>query len=96
MRLILPLVLFVAALSLGFGLALPLVRVERLFSLTDEPSLVAIVSELWGGGEMLLSTIIALFSIVCPCLKLGLLHVAAYGGHDAHWRVPGPVELVDA
>ena len=88
MRRILPLVLFVATLSLGFGLVMPLVRVERLFFLTDEPSLFSIVSGLWAEGEMLLSTVIALFSIVFPCLKLGLLHVAAYSEHDAHRRVP--------
>lgn len=88
MRLVLPLVLFAATLSLGLGLVLPLVRIDRLFFFTDEPSLLAIVSGLWADGEALLSMVIALFSIVFPCLKLGLLHVAAYGGRDAHRSVP--------
>jgi paraquat-inducible protein A len=67
---------------------LPLVRIERLFFLTDEPSLLAIVSGLWAEGETLLSLVVALFSAVFPCLKLGLLHVAAYSGHQTHQRVP--------
>jgi paraquat-inducible protein A len=90
MRYVLPLALFAATLSLGLGLVLPLVRVDRLFVFTDEPSLLAIVSGLWAEGETLLSLVIALFSIVFPCLKLGLLHVAAYsrehaGHHILSW-----------
>ena len=88
MRSLLPLVLFAATLSLGLGLVLPLIRIDRLLFFTDEPSLIAIVSGLWMEEEALLALIVALFSIVFPCLKLGLLHVAAYGGHDAHNRVP--------
>lgn len=88
MRLFLPIVLFASTLSLGLGLVLPLIRIDRLLLFTDEPSLLAIVSGLWWEGEMLLSAVIALFSIVFPCLKLGLLHVAAYGERDAHHVVP--------
>jgi paraquat-inducible protein A len=88
MRPILPLLLFAATLSLGLGLVLPLIRIDRLLLFTDEPSLLAIVSGLWAEGEMLLSAVIALFSIVFPCLKLGLLHVATYGGSDMHNGVP--------
>ena len=88
MRYVLPLALFAAALSLGLGLALPLVRIDRLFVFTDEPSLLRIVSGLWGEGETLLSIVIALFSIVFPCLKLSLLYVAAFGGEHAGWRIP--------
>lgn len=88
MRLFLPLVLFASTLSLGLGLVLPLIRIDRLLLFTDEPSLLAIVSGLWWEGEMLLSTAIAFFSIVFPCLKLGLLHVAAYGERHALHNVP--------
>lgn len=88
MRPILPLLLFAATLSLGLGLVLPLIRIDRLLLFTDEPSLLAIVSGLWAEGEMLLSAVIALFSIVFPCLKLGLLHVATYAGSDMHNGVP--------
>ena len=88
MRSLLPLVLFAATLSLGLGLVLPLIRIDRLLLFTDEPSLLAIVSGLWVEGEALLSLVVALFSIVFPCLKLVLLHVAAYGGRDAHNHLP--------
>ena len=88
MRSFLPLVLLAATLSLGLGLVLPLIRIDRLLFFTDEPSLIAIVSGLWVEEEALLALIVALFSIVFPCLKLGLLHIAAYGGRDAHNSVP--------
>lgn len=88
MRPLLPLILFAATLSLGLGMVLPLVRIERLFFLTDEPSLLAIIAGLWTEGEVTLSAVIALFSIVFPCLKLGFLHVAAYEGKQARDRIP--------
>ena len=88
MRSILPLILFAATISLGLGLVLPLIRIDRLLLFTDEPSLLAIVAGLWTEGEMLLSLVVVLFSVVFPCLKLGLLHVAAYGEGDAHHGVP--------
>ena len=88
MRFFLPLLLFIATFSLGLGLVLPLVRVDRLLVFTDEPSLLAIISGLWAENETLLSIIIALFSVILPCLKLGLLHVVAYGGKHANQRIP--------
>jgi paraquat-inducible protein A len=88
LRIALPLVLFAAALSLGLGLVLPLMRVERLYFLTDEPSIIAVIAGLWMESEMLLATVIALFSIVFPCLKLGLLNIVAYAGNGAHDQVP--------
>ena len=87
-RIALPLALFASALALGLGLVLPLLRVERLYFLTDEPSIVAIVAGLWAENEILLATIIVLFSIVFPCLKLGLLNIAAYAGDGAPDGVP--------
>jgi paraquat-inducible protein A len=88
MRLALPLILFAATLSLALGIALPLIRVERLFVFADEPSLVGIIQGLWHEGDWALAAIIALFSVVFPCLKLGLLHAAAYGGDGAEARIP--------
>lgn len=86
MPLVFPIVLFLATLSFGLGLVLPLIQVERLFLFTDEPSLVGIVAALFAEGDMLLGLVIALFSIVFPALKLALLHVAAYGTPAA--RIP--------
>ena len=88
MHFALPLILFAAALSLGLGLVLPLVRIERLFFLTDEPSLLAIVAGLWTEREILLSAVVASFSIIFPCLKLGQLHVVAYSGTGTAGQIP--------
>jgi paraquat-inducible protein A len=88
MRIALPLILFASSLSLALGLVLPLMQVERLYFLTDEPSLLAIIAGLWTEGEALLATVIALFSVIFPVMKLGLLNVAAYAGAEAARRVP--------
>ncbi len=88
MRFALPVMLFASALSLGLGLVLPLIRIDRLYFLSDEPSLLKIVAGLWSDGEILLAAIIALFSIILPCLKLGFLHVAAYTDANESISVP--------
>lgn len=88
MRILLPLALFAAAFSYGLGLVLPLVRIEKLFVLTEEPSLAAMIAGLWDTGEIALAAVVALFSVAFPLAKLGLLHVAAYGGPDGHRMVP--------
>ena len=88
MRLAFPLVLFSATFSLALGIVLPLIRVERLFLFSDEPSLIAMIAGLWSEGDRLLAGIIGLFSVVFPCTKLGLLHIAAYAGEGAGLHVP--------
>ena len=88
MRLPLPLILFAATLCFALGIVLPLIRVERLYLFTDEPSLTGIVVALWTGGDGLLAAAVALFSIVFPSLKLALLHIAMHGGTEAHARLP--------
>ena len=72
MRRLLPLLLFAATVCFTLGIALPLIRMERLFLFTDEPSLAAMLFGLWAGGDMLLAATVGLFSIVFPALKLGL------------------------
>jgi len=86
---LLPLVLFAATFSLALGLVLPLISVERLFVFADEPSLVAMIAGLWAEGDRALSGIIGLFSVAFPCMKLALLHLAAYGGKGWAARIPG-------
>ncbi len=88
MRFVLPIVLFVSALSLGLALVLPLIRIDRLYFLSDEPSLIAIISGLWTEGEGMLAIIVTVFSVILPCFKLGLLHVAAYAGPAGTGRIP--------
>ncbi|APH74483.1 paraquat-inducible protein A [Aquibium oceanicum] len=88
MRIALPLILFAATLCFALGIVLPLIRVERLYFFTDEPSLAGIVLALWVGGDWLLAAAVGLFSIVFPSLKLALLHVAMHGGAETHARLP--------
>ena len=87
MPLLLPLILFAATFSFALGIILPLIQVDRLFVFTDEPSLIGIVSGLWNEGDILLATVIGLFSLVFPALKLVLLHCAAYAEHHSP-RIP--------
>lgn len=88
MRFLVPVLLFAATIAFALGVTLPLIRIERFFLLSDEPSLVAVVAGLWRDGDPVLATAIGLFSIVFPAVKLGLLHVAAHGGGEAAARLP--------
>ena len=69
------LLLAAAAFCLALGITLPLLEMERLFVLTDRPSLIDVVTGLWRSGDPLLAAIIALASIVFPVAKIGVLHV---------------------
>jgi len=88
MRFLLPITLLAAAISFAFGLVLPLIRVERLFVFTDEPSLIAMISGLWSEGDIALAIVIALFSVIFPTIKLGVLYLAAYGDASGPVRIP--------
>jgi paraquat-inducible protein A len=91
MRLAVPLMLFAASLCLALGLVLPLIRLERLYVFTQEPSLIEIISGLWSENEWLLALVVGLFSVVFPIVKLGILHVLSYGA--AHERPAIPAWL---
>ncbi|MCR9123459.1 MAG: paraquat-inducible protein A [Phyllobacteriaceae bacterium] len=70
------LLLAAAAFCLALGITLPLLEMERLFVLTDRPSLVDVVAGLWTSGDPLLAAIIALASIIFPAAKIAALHLA--------------------
>ncbi len=65
--------MLVAGLSLGLGLTLPIIRMDRLYVFTQTPSILDLISGLWSDGEWLLSGLIALFSVIFPVLKLIVL-----------------------
>ena len=67
---IVPLFLVASAFSLALGLALPLVRFEKLYFFSETPSLIGIVTSLWSQGSPALAVVIALLSIVFPIAKL--------------------------
>lgn len=88
MRLALPILLFAATLCFGLGIVLPLLQIDRLYFFTDQPSLVGIVAGLWREGDVLLASVVGLFSLVFPATKLALLNVSAYAGDDGHALIP--------
>lgn len=89
MRFALPVLLFLATIAYALGITLPLIRVEKLYFFTEEPSLVGMIAALWQGGDPFLAILIALFSVVFPAIKLMMLHLAAHKGGAAHDLVPG-------
>jgi paraquat-inducible protein A len=62
--------LLVAAVSFGLGIALPLVRLERLYIFAETPSLLNVLVGLWREGSYSLSLVIGIFSIIFPLVKL--------------------------
>jgi paraquat-inducible protein A len=79
MRHLLAVLSLAATFCFALGIALPLVEVQRLYFLSDRPSLVDIITELWAEGEILLSLVIALFSLLFPAAKLVAMQLAALG-----------------
>ncbi len=64
----------VAAFALlGVGLALPVMRVEKLVFWEDDYSIVTGAMSLWRDGHRFLSCVIVVFSIVFPIVKLAAL-----------------------
>jgi paraquat-inducible protein A len=88
MRFLLPATLLLATVSFTLGITLPLVRVDRFFILSDEPSLLGMIGDLWAGGEWMIAALILAFSIAFPLVKLYLLSVAAYAGADHERALP--------
>lgn len=68
-----------ASFSLALGLTLPLVRFEKLYFFSEQPSLAAIIQSLWSGGNQALSLLVALFSVVFPMVKLLVVGWEAMG-----------------
>lgn len=80
MRTVRAILLVAASAALALGVTLPLVRLERLWLLDTEASLIDIVAGLWGDGEVALALVVALVSIAFPALKLVLVHALAIDG----------------
>ena len=69
-------VILAAAGLLVLGWVLPIMTVERLLFLTERVSILEGCLELWAEGQYFLFTIIVVFSIVFPLLKLAVaLHL---------------------
>jgi paraquat-inducible protein A len=74
-----PLLLVLAAIFLTLGLFLPIIRFERLYFFTETPSLLELVAVLFREGDVALSLVVGLFSIVFPIVKLSGLAVQLSG-----------------
>ena len=81
-RFILSLLILAAAICLGLGLTLPVLKLTKLYVWTDEHSMVSIIWALYQDDELLLATIVGVFSIIFPILKLVYLLAAAFVGPD--------------
>jgi len=62
--------LVAAPLCLGLGLVLPLLRFETLYFFTRTPSLLDVIAQLWRNGDAVLASVVALFSVILPVVKL--------------------------
>lgn len=67
------LLLGAAMVLFALGVALPIMRFERLYFFSEEPSLWQLIGGLAGDGSVALAVTVALFSIVFPALKLAAL-----------------------
>lgn len=70
MRILAGLLITIAAFCFALGITLPLLQMERLFFLTDRPSLVAIVSGLFSDGDYALGVLVGGVSLIFPAAKL--------------------------
>jgi paraquat-inducible protein A len=68
-----PVLLVAAAVTLAFGLTMPVMTVEKAYFWQDDYTLVTGASGLWTKGERFLATVLLLFSGVFPVLKLLML-----------------------
>ena len=73
------------------GVFAPLITLEKFFIFTNEISLYSGLKELLGEGEWLLFSVIAVFSVVFPALKLLLLTAVVNLPGDRHH---GPLHWV--
>lgn len=87
MILAVPVLLVLSAMSLAFGLVLPLVHFKKLYFFSETPSLIDIVASLWGQGNGVLAVLVALFSIVFPIIKLCGIALEVAVSAPAHNRV---------
>lgn len=71
--------LMTGALSFMAGVTLPLLVLEKLYFFTETPSLLQIVAGLWQNEDVLLSFVVAAFSLVFPVVKLFVLFLEAIG-----------------
>ena len=78
-----PMVLLIAAVCLIAGVTLPVVVVREFFLYRQELSVIDGVHALFDAGDWLLATVLALFSIVLPMVKILVLLVLWWRSREA-------------
>jgi paraquat-inducible protein A len=65
-----------AGVCLVLGITQPVIKLTRLYFWTDTHSILSILSALWAGGEIFLASVIFVFSILFPAIKLVYIAMA--------------------
>lgn len=92
MKLLLALCISGSAFCLGLGLVLPLVELERLFVLTDRPSLIEIIAGLADQGSWAIAAVVIIFSVLFPAAKILAVTASALGAGQG--RITGMLAAV--
>lgn len=69
MVLLISILIIASALTFALGIVLPLIEFKNFYIFTETTSLIDIIWLLFQDGEYLLSTIVLVFSILCPLAK---------------------------
>jgi len=77
MRIAVALLLLLASITFALGIVLPIVRFEKLYFLSETPSLIDLFTGLWNDGSWLVAVLVLIFSILFPLLKLTIVFLAA-------------------
>lgn len=81
-----PLALLVTSVLLGFGLCLPLLRIEKMLFWENEYSVATGVFGLAEDGQILLAAVVFFWSVAFPIAKLGMLFWIWYRPMNASQR----------
>lgn len=76
-RIVLSLLIVAAGGCLYLGITEPIIKLTQLYVFSDEHSLLTAVQALYADGEVFLATVVLIFSILMPTLKLSYLLVLA-------------------
>lgn len=98
MRALAALLIVGSAFAFALGLVLPLMTLDRLLVFTEEPSLIGVIAGLWSDGQVALSLVVLVFSVLFPAAKLVWLQLALAGvGHGAirHLHALGRWSMMD-
>ncbi|MEL6966737.1 MAG: paraquat-inducible protein A [Pseudomonadota bacterium] len=83
MRALIAFLLLASSVTLGFGLTLPIMRVEKLWLFSETPSLMEVIATTYGSGDWLITAAVVLFCVVFPLFKLATVFLVAMADGEA-------------